>query len=259
MKIFSKPPLYMFFGVFLAIGFMLGTSAAQLNGQAAEVSPPVSTLIPATSTAAPNSQQNFLIIGVNNLEAESPRLESIWMLLYIPPTPQFTLIPIYPSPYAGGEELQNYLESTFALGKDLKPDPAFLVAVQSVNIWWNNYIILDETAMANVVNTASSDNVMNNPDFGSRTIANLPLAWEEPEAAVLAQAELLNGLCHDFARNNSANKLNISSKTFSNHVSSDLSAVQLTTMLQNMTSIKSEPFRCQFPTINDALKTLSSP
>ena len=259
MKIFSKPPLYMFFGVFLAIGFMLGTSAAQSKGQVAEVSPPVSTPAPATSTAAPNGQHNLLVIGIDNLEAESPRLESIWMILYIPPTPQFTLIPIYPSPYAGGEELQNYLESTFALGKELKPDPAFLVAVQSVNIWWDNYIILDETAMANVVNTASSENAMNNPDFGSSTIANLPLAWEEPETAVLAQAELLNGLCHDFARTNSAKKLNISSEIFSNHVNSDLSAAQLTSILQSMTSIKSEPFRCQFPTINDALKTLSSP
>lgn len=249
----------MFFGVFLTIGFMLGTSAAQLNGSAAEVSPPAPSPLPATSTAAPNGQQNFLIIGVNDLEAQSPRLESIWMLLYIPPTPQFTLVPLYPSPYAGGKELQNYLEKTFALGSDLKPDPAFLVAVQSVNIWWNNYIILDEVAMANVINTASADNALNDPDFGSRTISTLPLAWEEPEAAVLAQAELLNGLCHDFARNFSTKKIDIYSKMLSHHVSSDLGATQLTVMLQHMTTNKSERFRCQFPTINDALKTLSSP
>ncbi len=249
----------MFFGVFLTIGFMLGTSAAQSKSRAPEVTPPTSTQVSATSTAAPNGQQNFLIIGVDDLKAKSPRLESIWMLLYIPPTPQFTLIPLYPSPYAGGEELQNYIESTFALESDLKPNPAFLVAVQSVNIWWNNYILLDETAMAKVINTASADNAINDPEFGSRTIATLPLAWDDPEAAVLAQAELLNGLCHDFARNFSGKNLEISSKTLSNHVSSDLSVAQLTTMLQHMTTNKSERFRCQFPTIKDALKTLSSP
>jgi hypothetical protein len=38
-----------------------------------------------------------------------------------------------------------------------------------------------------------------------------------------------------------------------------LNAVQLTAMLQQMTNNKSERFRCQFPTINDALKMLSSP
>jgi len=249
----------MFFGVFLTIGFMLGTSAAQSKSRGTEVSTPVATQIAATSTATPNDQQNFLIIGVDDLEAESPRLESVWMLLYIPPTPQFTLIPLYPSAYAGGEETQDYMESTFALGNDLKPNPAFLVAVQSVNTWWNNYIILDETAMANVINTASADNAINNPDFGSRTIAMLPLAWEDPKAAVLAQAELLNGLCHDFARNFSGKNLDISSKTLSNHVRSDLNAAQLTAMLQQMTINKSERFRCQFPTITDALKTLSSP
>lgn len=245
----------MFFGVFLAIGVLLGTSAAQSNGHAAEGSSPTVTQVPATSTVAPNGQQNFLIIGVDDLNAQKPRLESVWMLLVIPPCPQFTLIPLYPSSFAGGQELQNYLESTFALGNDLKPEPAFFVAIQSVNTWWNNYIILDEESMANVVNVASPDNAKNNPDFGSRTIATLPLAWDDPEAAVLAQAELLNGLCHDFARSFSAKKLEISSKNLSDHMSTDLGAAKLTALLQTMTSNHSERFRCQFPTINDALKT----
>lgn len=259
MKNMNKPPLYLFFAAFLLVGFLLGSSAARSQGLSDVVPPTATAQTLATSTTAPNGQQNLLIIGVDDLESQTPRLESIWLLLYISPTPKFTLIPLYPSSYAGGVEQEDYLENTFRLGDDLKPDLAFLVAVQSIDIWWNHYVILDENAIAEIINLSSGDNAMNDPSFGSRTVANLPLAWENPEAAVLAQAELLNGLCHDFARNGSSKDLNEFLKSLNNHVSSDLNTTQLGAALKSLIATGSERVQCQFPTINDALTTISLP
>lgn len=125
--------------VFLAcLGFGLYTSyKPELNKRAVEGDTPPQV------TPVSQFQNNYLIIHVDNLTADSPQLISVWGLIAYFPEPKLIFQALYPLDTATNADIQ----SRYALSNQKVPDPVFLRTLEQVNqITWDNYILMDNLA-----------------------------------------------------------------------------------------------------------------
>ncbi len=68
--------------------------------------------------------------------------------------------------------------------------------LRSKNIWWNHYLIVDRTSLAELVELSggvfSGDRKMS----GVEIVESMPNASETPDAALMAQAQIARSLCN---------------------------------------------------------------
>lgn len=143
-------------------------------------------------------QRNLLIIGVDDLVSDSPSLKSVWLIIFMPNTPHFMLLPVYPNnSLAEKNQLPSTvtLQGAFQVDRHKTPRDSFFKALEAKDIWWNGYILLDETALIEVSNFVSrigensKSNVLN-------TIKNVPNPDDDPLGSLLGQAEFVQSLCN---------------------------------------------------------------
>ena len=234
------------FSLFLLAGFVLGRAVfnpSEENWAGDFISSlRISTSIKSLPEVA-NGQRNILVIGVDNLNTPQPRLESVWLILYIIDRPQVTLFPIYPAPSA------EILGPLFKITPEGAPDPVFLEALLAQGLWWSSYILLDEAAMAEVVEAASSLSAKNrNSISGVRAVAEVPPVWEDPDGSLIGQISLAQTICRQL--NGSPSRLDISYllDLIPRHASTDLN---LTRAAAELESLLSDPdgLSCEFPNI----------
>ena len=149
----------------------------------------------------PVQQNNILLIGVDDLEASTPRLESAWLVLYLAQTPHFTLMQIYPGTASGSDEAGSQeieLGSLFQSDLQGSPGQDFFSELKAQGLWWSGYIILDRLALAEVVDLMadlSGGGVDQALLPGSAAVARVPFAWHDPQGAYRGQVELAQKLC----------------------------------------------------------------
>ena len=135
-------------------------------------------------TPASQFQQNILIIHVDDLQAESPALISVWgMILYFP-QPTLIFQPLFPLAIEGNEDLLDF----YAISPGKVPSEKFLSALSIKNdIFWDNYILLDSSAVQ-VFLTQTSEN-------------ELALADISDTSGVIQREEaLISGICLSFTQ-----------------------------------------------------------
>jgi hypothetical protein len=146
-----------------------------------------------------NGQRNLLVAWVDRLDAARPRLEGLWLILFVPNSPSLTWLPLYPAGLIVNIDGNPQWTADFRLTPDGKLDAQFVADLRSKDVWWNNYLIIDETGLAEIVNRSLNANedpgITPQPDAGVRIIANMPPAWEHPEEALKAQFDLLEKFC----------------------------------------------------------------
>lgn len=116
-----------------------------------------------STTSVSQFQNNYLIIHVDNLQADSPKLISVWGLIAYFPEPKLIFQALYPMPTAtNAEVLQRYKLSSQKI-----PDAGWLRALADFNqITWDNYILVDDAALTQLgvfvfgsgINTDQPDN-----------------------------------------------------------------------------------------------------
>ena len=144
--------------VFLAcLGFGLYTSykpeqnKKQVEGGFAPVITPVSQF-----------QNNYLIIHVDDLQADDPQLVSVWGLIAYFPEPKLIFQALYPMQTpTNAEVLKRY-----KLSNQNVPDPAWLRALADFNqITWDNYFLVDNQALIQLGNFVYGGGIdLNRPD-----------------------------------------------------------------------------------------------
>lgn len=135
-------------------------------------------------TPASQFQQNILIIHVDDLQAESPALISVWgMILYFP-QPSLIFQPLFPLEIEGNENLLDF----YSISPGKVPSEKFLSALSIKNdIYWDNYILLDSSAIQ-VFLTQTSGN-------------ELVLADISDISGVIQREEaLISGICVSFTQ-----------------------------------------------------------
>jgi hypothetical protein len=201
----------------LYVGFQAGFLTAP-HSQAATASQAVSPLAsvaaekeavlpptqPAPPAAPPTGQRSILVIGVDNLAAAQPKLESIWLALFVPPDPRLTFLPVYPS-FSRSEKEDRRLLSSFQYQPGAALNPEFVQVLQSRQIWWTGSVILDRYAYAQVMNYLAEDgNAAQTVAYldGENWVKKLAEAAGKPQEAIANQATIYQELCWRTAKQN---------------------------------------------------------
>ncbi len=160
--------------------------------------PPIPSSPVKNKNEGENRQRNILVVGVDELDSASPHLKSVWLIVYMPNTPHFMLLPVYPIKSlteTNNRSTGGTLPDIFQLDKKKSPHISFFEALDAKDIWWNGYILLDETALAEVSNFVGSFD--SNPNFASiSAIKRVPDPEGNPLGALLGQAKIVQGLCN---------------------------------------------------------------
>jgi hypothetical protein len=197
---------------------------------------------PAPAQAYPaNDQRNLLVVGVDRLEADRPRLESLWLVLYFPGRSPITLLPLYPAP-AGDDTLP----ASFALAHSGDLSPRFQEQLRSQQIWWHGTILMDEAGMAAMLDFLSAS-PGERRITGAQSIERSARPWHDPAGALLDQTALLQVGCDQAAgRVFSAAEVGQFLDGAAGHLRADLDLSQVAQAWLDLAG-EAPAVRCEFP------------
>jgi hypothetical protein len=233
----------------------------QLDGfnapQASFLTPPILADIP-TARRAP--QRNILIVAVDDIDAAQPRLEAIWLVLYLPDFPHATLMPIHPQVRMEGSTLKIDADGQFAqafkLTSEKQPSPAFFEAVLSKDIWWNNYLLIDKETLDLLVDLLETNSNSARISHNSGRAMSVHQAAEKlistqtnPQAGLLSQAQLAQHICHARIQPLAAADLVRSIfNQLNEHMTTDLRPEQILKDINSMLEFGGS-ISCEFPSL----------
>lgn len=156
----------------LVVGFFLAQKsldAASLSSEPVAINRSVSPF-----------QQNILLIHVDQLDSDQPKLVSVWGLIVYFPDPKLIFQPIIPNPY----ETQSTLPE-FSLTASKSPSSKFLRQItQQTEMNWDNFVVFDHQALSLLV---------------AELLVTENLTVEDPSAGVIAVEKVyLLKLCQQF-------------------------------------------------------------
>jgi hypothetical protein len=198
-------------------------------------------------------QHNTLVIIVDQLSMPrllfEPKLRGVWLVASTSTAPRLTLLPIFPNSLQGGLQLDLRLASNFSLKWDNRPVEEFFDFLVSRNIRWDNYVLLDETALLNLVGLSGGvyidhyglvdDLVM---------IENLTISTQQPQGYAILANSICNRTWDLFQRADSKDVVD----RLSGHLYSDLDWRYLVIGWMNMRDYGAS-FNCEFPTLSYGL------
>lgn len=189
----------------LSLSLVARSSTAYLTGYDHRSGPQMAM----TDTIVPrpeNGQRNILIVlvdrladtahmGVPALPGKQPLLDGVWLLAYIPGQPRLTFIPIYPFSY-DGEDAQNIeLADLFGLDEAGKLSSEFQQAIMEKGVWWDKYLVLDRSSVAEVIDMAGGVNLGYGSLSGAEVASLMATTAQDPQAEVGLQALLVQQFC----------------------------------------------------------------
>jgi hypothetical protein len=195
-----------------------------------------------------NGQRNLLVIGVNQIGSPILILEGIWLVLYRQDTPRFTLMPVYPgSGMSTNPQAAEALTGLFSLDSYGNPGASFLAALHTRKLWWNNYVVVDQTAMAGLIDFVGGVTLGNTMMDGIHAIANMPSVQFAPHDALLAQAEVIKDICSRSTQPELSARVEALLRLVPYHLNTDMDLEQALTQWERLRS--TGPFTCEFPSL----------
>jgi len=205
-------------------------------------------------------QRNILVVAVDEIGAERPRLEGVWLILYLPDLPHVTLMPVYPEVITDGHTLivkaDEELAGEFDLTPDKVPSPAFFESVAAKNIWWNNYLLLEKSTLEKLVDSMGGmENTNHNSHealaeySGSQAVDMLTSTQVDPQAGLLSQAQFAQRMCRKNSQPLfSAGNLRFTYSLLKEHIITDLRPEQIVADLEGMLQRRGG-ISCEFPSL----------
>lgn len=205
-------------------------------------------------------QRNILVIAVDEISGEHPRLEGVWLILYLPDLPHVTLMPIYPEVSTDGRTMivraDDKLAGEFDLTPDKVPSPAFFESVAEKKIWWNNYLLLEKSTLEKLVDSMGGlENTNHNSGealaeySGSQAVDMLTSTQVDPLAGLLSQAQFVQRLCRISSQPLfSAGKFRFTYALLKEHIITDLRPEQIVADLEGMLQ-RGGGISCEFPSL----------
>lgn len=145
-----------------------------------------------------NRQRNLLIVGVDDLGNPSPRLMSVWLVIYLNDSPHMMLLPIYPTTGTrlDGNSSFEPLDRKFRLTSQRSLDPEFVEELTERDFWWTSQITVDQHALTDLVDFVAGASGNSSLD-GVNAITSIPPPWENPKSSLFGQADLIKMLCQN--------------------------------------------------------------
>jgi len=202
---------------------------------------------PTPAPVVPEGQMNLLIIGVNHLQSEKPRLDAVWMAMTLPGSPRLTLMPIYPVAGEAADSPAPSIHRLFALDENGHPSPTFLSALKTNGLWWSGYLVVDQIALIELVEFVNDLDVeAEAPINGVLAVTGLPESDEDAPRALAGQTELAAELCRRTLRLSPAVDLKPLFQLFPDHARTDLDARDLASAWVKLREMN-HAFSCEFP------------
>jgi hypothetical protein len=242
--------LFLMFGIF--IGFMVGglLAAGAVTGNQVPTVQAVleSNILLDSSGAAPNGQRNILLIGVDQLDSQTPRLEGLWLMMNVTSSNRITMLPLFPAP-PGKEVMETtQLIDIFRLDSNGNPDPGFLTLIQQSDFWWSNYFILDHAGLAQLIDYNQGVNLGGGAVGGSQAVASLASASLDGLSALNSQSVLIQAICNQQSGKLISADLRQVFSMLSGHFKTDLKLKTLVSEWQKPFT-NSGQVMCEFPTL----------
>jgi hypothetical protein len=195
-----------------------------------------------------NGQRNILLVLVDRMTGESPRLQSVWLLACLPSTSHVTFLPLFPDSGRGSQIEDEALEELFKLDAEGSPARDFLSALAARDIWWHHYLVLDNLALAGMVELIGGVDLGWGEMSGTQVMRFLSQPNQEPRAELMGQALLVRELCNRIPVALAGSDWEIQFELLSGHISSDLDLSN-----SNIDWVRLRAFAtalsCEFPTL----------
>jgi hypothetical protein len=243
----------------LAFGFIAGAFAMHSKQSIQPPASPTSTHtqpVPTQVTRnlpakASNGQRNILLITIDHFSSKSPQIEGVWLVIDFPSNSHLTLLPVYPAGIPGGEEKNQSLAAHFGLDPRGLPTSKFLDDMAALDLWWDNYIVLDRMGLAELVDQVSLTDTAGDPLDGLREVAAIPSPGEDPSTALQSQVDLFQKLCGNLARLTTPGQAASIINHLSQHFTSDLPQERIASGLHSLLSSNGS-LSCEFPRLPQA-------
>jgi hypothetical protein len=263
-KFFSFPYLIVF-----ALGLLLGLRASFDFPSPEEVEEPWSAVQEASpkQAAAPaqrlsllgSGQRSIMIVVADQLGAETPKLESVWLALYVPDEPSLTMMPVFPGTHSK-QNLESPLPPAFGLetvGGQTRLSESFTAAVKETGIWWSGIILLDKEALQLISRSMieGDSEQKNSPFFTAvnRRVSKgrFPSVWSEPHSALHEQAHFIEDLCWQASHSSHQEEPELPAvlaEIMPDHMTIDFDLDQL---MEEITILRSfgKQLACKFPSL----------
>ncbi len=137
-------------------------------------------------------QSNLLVILVDNLNSDQPHLLGLWLAGRVASAPQIIFLPIFPSSESADSDP---IIGVFNLESDGRPGEKFLGLLRQKEIWWDHYLVADNTSLADLISLMDgvewSEQVMTGPEM----TALLSAANGQTQVALSMQAQIFSEFC----------------------------------------------------------------
>jgi hypothetical protein len=185
-----------------------------------------------------NGQHNLVLLLVDQISAQQPGLEGIWLLISLPHSSTLTIVPVFPDQ----DQQVNPLSETFAMTENNQPGADFLNLLTE-RILWNDFLVIDRKGIAFVMDAfeaAAQD--------GQSTFPDIALA-ASPQLTLESQISLWQSMCDTLSRVDGRDEFENLYSQISAHFSTNLSWEELP--LYRLGTENSEvKLGCEFPTLN---------
>lgn len=189
---------------FLGLGLVVGLFVGSLGEAIA-------------APAAKSGQQNTLFVLVDDLGAEHPSLEGIWLAARGQDSETINWMPVYPVPLTEADDEYAQPHAAFYLPDAGFDDPSALPPLRRQGAWWDEVFWLDEAALGILQSEAGL-----NPQA-------LSDPWVEPQRALYEQVQMLNALCQSVPSSANTHALDQILALMPNHFRSSVSPFELIT------------------------------
>ncbi|KAA3648023.1 MAG: hypothetical protein DWQ07_03255 [Chloroflexi bacterium] len=169
------------FGTFMVIGMLTGYGLTHQPsaGPAAAPNDAVGPSVVSTN------QRNVLFVAVEQMDLSLTRIEGIWLMMHLPDSDNYSLLPIYPA--TSPTMNIDYLVPHDPLWLDPQDvdNVEQLTILKEQNIWWNDVVLIDRMGISEMLLAAD--------------LVDIPLsvAWEMPREAQNDQAGILQQMCRN--------------------------------------------------------------
>jgi hypothetical protein len=197
-----------------------------------------------------NGQQIILLIGVDSLAAAKPKLESLWLVSYLPSDATLHLLPIFPSRNGIFSDFEKKLNRAFDItaisGNSLSAD--FRNILKENNFWWSGYIIYDHASLMELFKDFNKENIDKQILSIDQAIQALSGVNDDPEKAFSAQFAIIQTSCQKMSEVSQISDWSPVISLITDHVVTDLDNSQF---FQEWEVKLSSPqnLDCRFPTM----------
>lgn len=240
--------------VVIILSIIIFTACLIIGIQAGNAALPGEILQPAPSdqpVPSTGGQRTILLISVDDLTYDNPRLVGVWVLFYRPGYPQLSALALYPqkqlSPAAAGVDLPG----AFGLALDRSLTAEFTAELQKYHFAWDGILVIDKTGTRNIIDWLGGIDLQGGHVDGTTALDSIQDPWSDYTAALEDQAGLGRALCTAAAqRDENADWAGLIPAIEPGHLATSLSGELLANDLKDLVTAE-HPFLCEFPEASD--------